>query len=168
MNKHDLPKYQCHKVVKAAKIVSISGAINPALGLSVTTLNFSEGSVDVDGYYLTKHKPEIGGYYVLYEDGYESFSPAEAFESGYSLLQVPVEPIDKEPIPTLDPRTIEEELFKTRKELEYVQDQFAAYQRENDRQAKYLALDAASKLVTHSAANLIEQADEVYQWLIKK
>ena len=28
--------------------------------------------------------PHVGGYYVLYEDGYESFSPAKAFEEGYT------------------------------------------------------------------------------------
>ena len=36
--------------------------------------------------YMHKHKPEVGGYYVVYEDGYKSFSPAGAFESGYTLL----------------------------------------------------------------------------------
>ncbi len=29
-------------------------------------------------------KTEVGGYYVVYEDGYKSFSPAGAFESGYT------------------------------------------------------------------------------------
>ena len=36
--------------------------------------------------YVAKHKPEVGGYYVVYEDGYKSFSPAGAFESGYTRL----------------------------------------------------------------------------------
>jgi hypothetical protein len=35
---------------------------------------------------MKKHRPQVGGYYVLYEDGYHSFSPAPAFESGYSLI----------------------------------------------------------------------------------
>ena len=29
---------------------------------------------------------KVGGYYVVYEDGYKSFSPAEAFESGYKRV----------------------------------------------------------------------------------
>ena len=33
--------------------------------------------------YMTKHAPQVGGYYVLYEDGYASFSPAQPFEAGY-------------------------------------------------------------------------------------
>ncbi|MCK9988658.1 MAG: hypothetical protein AzoDbin1_05130 [Azoarcus sp.] len=28
----------------------------------------------------------VGGYYVVYEDGYKSFSPAIAFESGYTRI----------------------------------------------------------------------------------
>jgi hypothetical protein len=36
--------------------------------------------------YLLKHKPEVGGYYVQYDDGYKSFSPAKAFEEGYTRL----------------------------------------------------------------------------------
>ncbi len=38
----------------------------------------------VDGAYMAKHNPEVGGYWVRYADGYESFSPCEAFEEGYS------------------------------------------------------------------------------------
>ena len=40
-------------------------------------------SFPVSHAYLRKHKPKIGGYYVVYEDGYESYSPAKAFEGGY-------------------------------------------------------------------------------------
>ncbi|MHA1470576.1 MAG: DUF2829 domain-containing protein [Candidatus Asgardarchaeia archaeon] len=36
--------------------------------------------------YLDKHKPVVGGYWVKHKDGHESFSPAEAFESGYTLV----------------------------------------------------------------------------------
>jgi hypothetical protein len=43
---------------------------------------FAPFSVDSD--YLAKHKPEPGGYFVVYKDGYQSFSPAEAFEDGYT------------------------------------------------------------------------------------
>jgi hypothetical protein len=40
----------------------------------------------VDAAYVRKHKPEAGGYYVQYKDGYRSFSPATAFEEGYTRL----------------------------------------------------------------------------------
>lgn len=41
----------------------------------------------IDAAYLRKHEPQVGGYFVVYEDGYRSFSPAEAFEAGYSRIQ---------------------------------------------------------------------------------
>ena len=40
----------------------------------------------VDHQYVHKHKPEVDGYYVVYEGGYESWSPADAFEGGYTKL----------------------------------------------------------------------------------
>ena len=43
--------------------------------------------IKVDRAYMNKHKPEVGGYYLRYEDGYESWSPAKAFEDGYSLIE---------------------------------------------------------------------------------
>ena len=40
----------------------------------------------VDDDYVRKHNPQVGGYYVVYQDGYKSFSPAEAFEDGYTRI----------------------------------------------------------------------------------
>ena len=36
--------------------------------------------------YVRKHNPQVGGYYVVYKDGYKSWSPAEVFEKGYTKL----------------------------------------------------------------------------------
>lgn len=41
---------------------------------------------EVDAEYLKKHDPQPGGYYITYEDGYESYSPAAAFEEGYTRI----------------------------------------------------------------------------------
>jgi len=81
MNESEMPRYKCHKQVWALKIESIdfdSKTITP------TNKDFSPFKVNAD--YLAKHKPESGGYYVVYNDGYQSFSPANAFEEGYSLV----------------------------------------------------------------------------------
>ena len=43
---------------------------------------------EVSKEYMEKHDPKYGGYYVLYKGGYESFSPAKAFEDGYKLEQI--------------------------------------------------------------------------------
>jgi len=40
----------------------------------------------VDAKYMRKHKPQVGGYFVVYKDGYKSYSPAQAFEEGYTRL----------------------------------------------------------------------------------
>lgn len=40
----------------------------------------------VEADYLRKHSPVPGGYFVLYADGYKSFSPAKAFEEGYRRI----------------------------------------------------------------------------------
>lgn len=38
----------------------------------------------VDAAWMRRHQPVAGGYVVEYSDGYSSFSPAAAFEAGYS------------------------------------------------------------------------------------
>lgn len=89
-----LPRYQCHKQVRALKIQHILRKPNPdttgrsaaaSYGAVLTPHEDNYVSFDVSAEYMCKHKPEVGGYYVVYEDGYESYSPASAFESGYSL-----------------------------------------------------------------------------------
>lgn len=43
-------------------------------------------SFKVDAAYMKKHEPKVGGYFVIYQDGYCSYSPAKAFEEGYKLM----------------------------------------------------------------------------------
>jgi len=90
----EMPKYKCHKEVWALKIKNIvphnadnhnaetdgSAMIEPA------DARYAAFKVDYD--YMRKHKPHVGGYYVVYEDGYKSFSPADAFESGYTNMEL--------------------------------------------------------------------------------
>lgn len=44
--------------------------------------------VKIDFTWHDKHQPEVGGYFVLYPDGYTSYSPATPFESGNVLRAV--------------------------------------------------------------------------------
>lgn len=80
----NLPLYVCHKHVRAFKISSVersedSGAVlHPADGACV--------AIYVTDDFVKKHNPQPLGYFVRYEDGYESFSPAEAFEAGYTRM----------------------------------------------------------------------------------
>lgn len=80
-----LPRWQCHKQVDAAQILSISHGRLDMQGPG-STLHFSVGTKSVSDMWMTKHNPEVGGYFVVYDDSYSSYSPAAAFEGGYTLL----------------------------------------------------------------------------------
>ncbi len=86
----EMPKYQCHKQVWALKISEIkdpteSGSESDGSRLLVP-VEKGYAPVRVDGQYVRKHSPQAGGYYVVYSDGYSSFSPAETFEGGYTRI----------------------------------------------------------------------------------
>lgn len=79
----ELPRFKCHKVVQASKINHIAAPVD---GAPVVIVNTHDGDCSVRREWLEKHNPQIGGYLVRYEDGYESYSPAEAFEAGYAKV----------------------------------------------------------------------------------
>jgi len=90
----EMPRYKCHKEVWALKIAEVQLDSDKACeegretdGSALLVIE-DEGfsPVRVDHSYMHKHKPEAGGYYVQYQDGYTSFSPADAFESGYTRI----------------------------------------------------------------------------------
>ena len=89
----EMPKYLCHKEVWALKIKSILKDSDVAKldgnretdGSAMITPEEKEyAPFRVDHEYMRKHNPQPGGYYVVYEDGYKSFSPTGAFEGGYT------------------------------------------------------------------------------------
>lgn len=91
MDTAEMPKYQSHKKVWALQIESIQidgeGQNRETDGSAIITpVDKRYMPFKVDENYMRKHKPEVGGYYVVYQDGYKSFSPAEAFEEGYTLI----------------------------------------------------------------------------------
>ncbi|MEL7628750.1 hypothetical protein AAGW04_07060 [Pectobacterium aroidearum] len=80
MNVNDLPKWKCHKIVSAARID----------GYTTTTLSLAVNDAIVEVYvgtdWMLRHRPEPGGYFVVYSDGYQSYSPPESFQAGYAPL----------------------------------------------------------------------------------
>lgn len=85
--KSEMPKYRCHKTVHAMKIDKIVDPTPPGNESDGSRILVCEGSaIKADWDYMRKHKPEVGGYYVVYDDGYKSFSPAKAFEDGYTRI----------------------------------------------------------------------------------
>jgi hypothetical protein len=83
----EMPRYKCNKQVWALKIAKIElhGGISGD-GATITPAEPRYAPFDVPGSYVLKHNPQSGGYYVVYDDGYKSFSPAKAFEEGYSRI----------------------------------------------------------------------------------
>jgi hypothetical protein len=87
-----MPAYRCHKEVWALKIKEIEPADPPEDpnrkespgAIVVPEGHFGPIAVSLE--FATKHRPQVGGYLVFYKDGYQSFSPAEAFESGYARI----------------------------------------------------------------------------------
>ena len=90
------PQYKSHKVVSAFKIEGfLMGPHSNDPDLEVIVGLRGEGFEQlVLTEWVTKHKPEVGGYYVVYGDGYRSYSPARAFEEGYTRLGLYEEPKD--------------------------------------------------------------------------
>ncbi len=86
----EMPKYKCHKVVWALKIAALTDTSKPDEetdgSLLLTPADDGYEKFRVDREYVRKHKPTVGGYFVKYEDGYKSFSPAKAFEDGYTKI----------------------------------------------------------------------------------
>jgi hypothetical protein len=104
MTQTPMPQYQCHKKVWALKIKAVE-IVRPTIaeleailrsdpdspepvvvGAIITPEDNSFGQFGVPKSYVDKHDPQAGGYYVVYEDGYKSYSPAKAFEEGYTRL----------------------------------------------------------------------------------
>lgn len=79
-----MPRYKCHKEVSALQITKIMTGGTLAFAGDFAPLHVGEG-------YFARHHPQPGGYYVIYDDGYASYSPAKAFEEGYAKLESAVE-----------------------------------------------------------------------------
>lgn len=80
----ELPLYRCHKEVRAAKITGFRQNGEPDMPDLVLGEIGAIATLLPDWH--EKHKPQVGGYYVVYEDGYKSYSPAAPFEAGYTKL----------------------------------------------------------------------------------
>ena len=88
----EMPKYRSHKIVHALRIrvfyqnESDGTPDDPHWVTAVPEDKEHYAPFDISRSLFEKHKPGDGWYYVVYPDGYKSFSPAEAFESGYTPI----------------------------------------------------------------------------------
>lgn len=83
-----LPLWESHKRVRGAKITGrvFDPEKDPPHHLVLEVHPGITGSIAVTEEWMSRHKPKLGGYYVVYEDGYTSYSPAGAFEGGYTRV----------------------------------------------------------------------------------
>ena len=64
-----MPLYKCHKQVNALLIKYV--IFNDDGSGTITPYDDEFSEFDVSAEYMNKHKPENGGYYVCYADGYK-------------------------------------------------------------------------------------------------
>lgn len=89
-----MKKYTGTKTVEAFKIEKIDYFDPYENAYFVGTLFGETERVGMTDEYYKKHQPKVGGYYVRYEDGYESYSPAAAFEKAYREIEAYPAPSD--------------------------------------------------------------------------
>lgn len=73
-----LKKYRSHKVVEAMQILEVEENKGGFVLIN------GETRVAVSRGWYQRHDIDRGWYFVRYADGYESASPPEAFEGGYT------------------------------------------------------------------------------------
>ena len=85
-----MPAYKSHKTVWAVKIAEIRqhNGVTAFVGGSwlIVPTDPNCAPIEVPHAFIQKHTPLAGGYFVIYEDGYQSYSPDTAFETGYTLI----------------------------------------------------------------------------------
>ena len=112
-----LPRYQCHKVVHAVRILAFE-VLDDETSKIMPDDPLNGAIVTAPGWHAKFHGHENDdpGYYVVYDDGYASWSPTKPFEDGYTLLQdglsgtgqgmTAVEPDDAVPLPPSRSRSV--------------------------------------------------------------
>ena len=90
----EMPRYKCYKEVHALKIAAVDRHTTTPASKGYAAVDRYTITPADDGYapfpvsndYIDKHDPLAGGYYIVYADGYKSYSLAKAFEDGYKRI----------------------------------------------------------------------------------
>ena len=86
MTGRKMPKYRSHKEVCALKIAAISICQDRSAVITPEDDRYAQFQTKPGFYERFQGKDGDDGYYVRYQDGYESWSPTKAFEEGYTLI----------------------------------------------------------------------------------
>ena len=81
----EMPWYVSHKKVRALEIDEV---VRSGIGVSgegrLWFRDIGYGPTDVPSEMFSRYTPVPGDFYVVYADGYKSFSPRKAFLEGYT------------------------------------------------------------------------------------
>ena len=81
----EMPRYRSHKQVWALEIDSVTHQREErTFRLTFRDPGYAPISAPQDMF--ARYMPSPGDFYVVYDDGYKSFSPAKAFKEGYTLI----------------------------------------------------------------------------------
>lgn len=78
------PKYESHKVVQAARIVSVAMHHDGSRTIFVRAEGDELAERFEPSVPAMAEKAEVGGFAVVYPDGFKSISPERAFIEGYT------------------------------------------------------------------------------------
>jgi hypothetical protein len=78
----ELPQYVSHKRVWALEIAEIGQRMENGYAVSFRDAGYDP--VELPYEMWARYKPVPGDFYVVYADGYKSFSPRKAFLEGYT------------------------------------------------------------------------------------
>ena len=80
----EMPRYICHKKVHALKIAAIEVNEDKSATISPVEEGYAPFTTKPGWAEKFEGTEEDPGYYVVYADGYASWSPSKAFEEGYT------------------------------------------------------------------------------------
>lgn len=82
----EMPRYRSHKVVHALKIERVFEHSDDSATIIPSDSTFATFKTRSGWVKRFNGSDEDMGYYVVYPDGFTSWSPTDAFESGYSRI----------------------------------------------------------------------------------
>ncbi len=94
----EMPKYKSYKEVWALQIDKVvKHDEDKTYGLSFKEAGYAP--IRLPDRMFSRYTPVSGDFYVVYADGYQSFSPRKAFLEGYSPIEYAPGSPDRPPMP---------------------------------------------------------------------
>lgn len=94
----EMPRYRSHKEVHALEIAGVSPVDGTADDFTMFFQEHGFAPIRVNRTLFSRYMAVRGDFYVVYEDGYESISPRQAFLDGYTAI-LPPDPMGNRHLP---------------------------------------------------------------------